>query len=102
MDVYTPRLLAAGIRAMMGKGQRSPEVKEALKKYGAVYMITIGGAGALLQRCIKKVEVVAYEDLGPEAILRLEIEDFPAIVANDVYGGDVFAEGESRYRRGEI
>ncbi len=99
MDVYTPRLLAAGIRAMIGKGSRSVEVREALKKYRAVYLVAIGGGGALLHKSIKKAEVIAYEDLGAEAIRRLYIEDFPAIVANDIYGGDLFEQGREKYRR---
>lgn len=101
MDAYTPRLLAAGLRAMIGKGARSVEVREALKKYKAVYFATIGGAGALLHKSIKRVESIAYEDLGPEAILRLEVEDFPAIVANDIYGADLFEQGKAKYQRGK-
>ena len=101
MDIYTPRLLAAGVRAMIGKGSRSPEVKEALQKYKAVYFVTIGGAGALLARSIKKAEVIAYEDLGPEAIWQLTVENFPAIVANDIYGGDIFEQNKAKYRRKE-
>ena len=100
MDAYTPRLLAAGLRAMIGKGARSPEVRETIKRYKAVYFATLGGAGALLHKSIKRVEVVAYEDLGPEAILRLEVEDFPAIVANDIYGADLFEQGKAKYQRG--
>ncbi len=100
MDIYTPRLIAAGIRAMIGKGRRSPEVKDAIKKYKAVYFATIGGAGALLAKSIKQAEVIAYEDLGPEAILRLNIENFPAIVANDIYGEDLFEQGKAKYQRG--
>ena len=100
MDIYTPRLIAAGIKAMIGKGSRSSAVKEAIKKYRAVYFVTLGGAGALLAKCIKQVEVIAYEDLGAEAILRLNVDDFPAIVANDVYGADLFEQEKARYRRG--
>ncbi len=99
MDVYTPRLIAAGIRAMIGKGSRSLAVKEAIKEYKAVYFATIAGAGALLAKSIKQVEVIAYEDLGTEAILRLNVEDFPAIVANDVCGGDIYELGKARYER---
>ena len=99
MDIYTPRLIAAGIRAMIGKGGRSPEVKEAIKKYKAVYFAAIGGAGALLAKSIRRVGVVAYEDLGAEAILRLDVNEFPAIVANDIYGNDLFEQGRARYRR---
>ena len=99
MDIYTPRLLAAGVRAMIGKGSRSPEVREALQKYKAVYFVAIGGAGALLARSIKKAEVIAYEDLGPEAIWQLTVENFPAIVANDIYGDDIFEQNRAKYRR---
>ena len=99
MDIHTPRLIAAGIKAMIGKGSRSPAVREAIKKYKAVYFVTIGGAGALLAKSIKQAEVIAYEDLGTEAILRLNVENFPAIVANDIYGGDLFEQGKIKYRR---
>jgi fumarate hydratase subunit beta len=100
MDGYTPRLLAAGVKAFIGKGERSDEVREALKKYKAVYLATIGGAGALLARCVRQIETVAYEDLGPEAVLKLTVEDFPAVVANDIYGGDLAEQGRKEYRRG--
>ncbi len=100
MDIFTPRLLAAGIKAMIGKGSRSPEVKDAIKKYKAVYFVTIGGAGALLAKSIKQAEVIAYEDLGAEAILRLNVENLPVIVANDIYGEDLFEQGKARYQRG--
>ena len=99
MDAYTPRLIALGIRAMIGKGNRSLAVKEAIKKYKAVYFATIGGAGALLAKSIKQVKVIAYEDVGTEAILQLNVENFPAIVANDVYGEDLFEQGKARYQR---
>jgi len=99
MDIYTPRLLAAGIRAVIGKGNRSMEVREAMQKYKAVYFVATGGAGALLAQCIKKVEVIAYDDLGPEAIRLLTVENFPAIVANDIYGEDLFEQGKAKYRR---
>jgi fumarate hydratase subunit beta len=99
MDVFTPQLLAAGLRAMIGKGSRSPAVKEAIKQNKAVYLVTTGGASALLARTIKKVEPVAYEDLGAEAVLRLTIADFPAIVANDMYGADLFEQGRAQYQR---
>ncbi|TET39209.1 MAG: Fe-S-containing hydro-lyase [Dehalococcoidia bacterium] len=99
MDAYSPRLIAAGLKGMMGKGSRSQEVKEAIKKHKAVYFAATGGVGALIARAIKKVEVVAYEDLGAEAILRLEVENFPAIVVNDAQGGDLYEEGKAKYRR---
>jgi len=100
MDIYTPRLLAAGLKAMIGKGNRSPEVREAIKQHKAIYFVTIGGAGALLSKSIKQAEVIAYEDLGAEAILRLNVESFPAIVANDIYGQDLFEQGKTKYGRG--
>lgn len=99
MDIYTPRLLAAGVKGMIGKGSRSFEVKEAIKKHRAVYFAATGGAGALLSRCIKKAEVVAYEDLGPEAVRRLEVEEFPATVINDIWGGDLYEEGKAKYSK---
>jgi len=99
MDMYTPRLIAVGLRAMIGKGSRSPEVREAIQKYKAVYFVATGGAGALLARCIKHAEVIAYDDLGAEAIQRLNIEHFPAIVANDIYGEDLFEQSKAKYRR---
>ena len=99
MDIYTPPLIAAGLRAMIGKGSRSPVVKEAIRKYKTVYFATISGAGALLAQSIKNVEVIAYEDLGPEAILQLTVENFPAIVANDIHGGDVYELGRAKYQR---
>lgn len=98
MDRYTIPLLEAGLRAMIGKGMRSPQVREALRKYRAVYLGAIGGAGALISQCIKKVTVVAYPDLGPEAVRLLEVENFPLIVINDIYGGDLYEEGREQYR----
>jgi fumarate hydratase subunit beta len=98
MDSYTPRLLAAGLRAMIGKGERSPAVKKAMIKYQAIYLATIGGAGALIARSIKKAEVIAYEDLKVGPIQRLEVENFPAIVINDIYGGDLYQEGKMKYQ----
>jgi len=99
MDKYTPKLLAAGVRAMIGKGNRSAEVREAIKKHKAVYLVTTGGAGALLARAIKQVEVIAYEELGAEAVMRLTVENFPAIVANDIYGEDLFERGRAKYKK---
>ncbi len=98
MDAYSPRLIAAGLKGMIGKGMRAPAVKEAMKKYGAVYFAAIGGAGALISKSVKKSEIVAYEELGAEAIRRLEVEDFPATVINDIYGGDLYQEGKARYQ----
>ncbi len=99
MDKYTPRLLAAGIRAMIGKGNRSTEVREAIKKYKAVYLVATGGAGALLSKSIKQAEATAYDDLGPEAVMRLAVEDFPAIVASDIYGADLFEQGRAKFQK---
>ncbi len=100
MDAYSPRLIAEGLKGMIGKGMRSQAVKEAMKKYKAVYLSAIGGAGALISKSIKESEVIAYEDLGAEAIRRLEVEDFPATVVNDIYGGDLYQEGKAKYRVG--
>ena len=99
MDKYTPKLLELGLKGTIGKGWRGPEVKEALKKYKAVYFAAYGGTAALLSKHITMVEMVAYEDLGPEAIRKLYFEEFPVIVANDIYGGDVFEEGQKKYRK---
>ncbi len=101
MDAYTPRLISEGLKGMIGKGSRSREVKEAIGRHKAIYFAAIGGAGALIARSIKKAEVVAYEDLGAEAIMRLEVRDFPAIVVNDAHGGDLYQEGMARYRKGQ-
>ena len=98
IDVYTPRLLALGLKGMIGKGNRSPEVREAIRQYRAVYFVAVGGAGALLARYIKSSAVVAFEELGAEAVRKLEVENFPAIVGNDIYGGDVFEMGKQQYR----
>jgi fumarate hydratase subunit beta len=84
---------------MIGKGNRSPEVREAMLKYKAIYFIATGGAGALLAQSIKKATVVAYDDLGPEAIRMLTVDNFPAIVANDIYGNDLFEQGRAQYRK---
>ena len=100
MDVYAPRLLVRGLKGMIGKGERTDAVKDAMKKCRAVYFAAIGGAGALISKAIKKSELVAYEDLGAEAIRKLEVKDFPAIVVNDIYGGDLYKEGKAKYRKG--
>jgi len=99
MDPYTPRLLVEGLKGMMGKGNRSPQVREAMQKHKAVYFAVVGGAAALIAKRIKSAQVIAYEDLGPEALRRLEVEDFPAIVVNDIYGGDAYEEGKVRHAR---
>ena len=97
MDSYSPRLMAEGLKGMIGKGMRSREVKEAIRKYRAVYFGAIGGAGALISSCIKKVEIVAYEDLGTEALRRIQVQDFPVTVVNDIHGGDLYEEGRAQY-----
>jgi fumarate hydratase subunit beta len=102
MDAYSPALMARGLKGTIGKGMRSGEVKEAMKQYKAVYLGAIGGAGALISRCIRSVEVVAYGDLGAEALRRIVVQDFPATVINDIYGGDMYEEGRARYRRADL
>lgn len=97
MDAYAPALLDLGLKGMIGKGKRSPEVIEAMKRNGAVYFGAIGGCGALLAKCIKKAEVVAYEDLGAEAIRRLEVEDLPVVVIIDRWGNNLYEQGRKTY-----
>ena len=99
MDAYSPRLMAEGLKGMIGKGLRSQEVKETIKKHKAVYFAAIGGAGALISKAIRKSDTVAYEELGAEALLRLEVENFPAIVVNDAHGGDLYEEGKAKYSK---
>ena len=98
MDKYTPTLLELGLKGMIGKGPRGQEVKDAIKKHKAVYFAAIGGAGALISRAIRKAEVIAYPELGTEAVMRLEVEDFPAVVVNDVHGSDLYQIGVEQYR----
>ena len=97
MDAYSPTMIAQGQTGMIGKGKRGPEVIEAMKEHGAVYFGAIGGCGALLSKCIKKAEIVAYEDLGAEAIRRLEVEDFPVIVIIDSEGNNLYESGRAAY-----
>ncbi len=99
MDSYTPALLALGLKGAIGKGPRSAEVRDALKQHKAVYFGALGGAGALLSQRIRAVEPIAYEDLGPEAIRGLTVEDFPAIVVNDCQGGDAYEDARRRWRK---
>ncbi len=99
MDKYTPKLHELGLKATIGKGFRTQPVKEALKKYKAVYFAAYGGTAALLSKHIVDVEIIAYEDLGTEAIRKLTFKDFPVIVANDIYGGDIFQQGQEKYRK---
>jgi fumarate hydratase subunit beta len=97
MDAYTPRLLDLGLRGMIGKGKRSPEVVEAMKRAGAVYFGAIGGAGALLAECIKAVEIIAFPDLGPEAVRRLRVENFPVTAVIDSRGNNLYRLGRETY-----
>jgi len=99
MDAYAPTLMELGMKGMIGKGNRAPEVVEAMKKHKAVYLGATGGAGALIAKSIKKAEIVAYEDLGPEAIRKLEVEDFPVVVINDTKGNDLYVEGAKKYSK---
>ncbi len=99
MDTYAPRLMEVGMKGMIGKGNRTQNVIDAMVKYKSIYFAAIGGAGALVARSIKKVEIIAYEDLGPEAIRKMEVEDFQAVVVNDTYGNDVYKEGMNKYKR---
>ena len=97
MDAYAPRLMEVGMRGMIAKGKRVDAVKDGMKKHGVVYFGATGGAGALINRCIKKAEVMAYEDLGPEAVRRMEVEDFPLVVVGDAHGGDLYIEGRKQW-----
>jgi fumarate hydratase subunit beta len=101
MDPYTPALLATGLRGMIGKGRRSLEVREALRRYGAVYFGAIEGTAALLGERVREAKVVAFPDLGAEAIYRLVVDRFPVTVVNDVFGADLYEEGQARYRHRE-
>ena len=99
MDKYTPDMLDLGLKGMVGKGKRSPEVIEAIKRNGAVYFAAVGGAGALLSKCIRKAEVVAYDDLGTEAIRKLEIEDLPVIVVIDQEGNNLYETAVNQWKK---
>ena len=101
MDAYSPTLIREGLTGMIGKGKRGPEVVAAMKEHGAVYFGAIGGCGALLGKCIKKAQVIAYDDLGAEAIRRLEVEDFPAIVIIDSEGNNLYEMGRRNYLASE-
>jgi fumarate hydratase subunit beta len=98
MDKYTPSLLEHGLKGMIGKGPRGQEVKDSIRKNRALYFAAIGGAGALISKSIRKADVIAYPELGTEAVMRLEVEDFPAVVVNDVQGGDLYQIGVEKYR----
>lgn len=99
MNKFSPIVIGAGLKGMVGKGEMGAEVVEAMKKHKAVYMVATGGAGALIADTIVKAEVVAWEELGPEAVRRLEVKDFPAIVAQDCHGGNIYVEGVKKYKR---
>ena len=99
MDPYAPSLIERGLRGTIGKGARSKEVLEAMRRSGCVYFGAVEGTAALLANRVKEAEVVAHEDLGPEAILRLLVEEFPVVVVNDLHGGDLYREGRNRWRR---
>jgi fumarate hydratase subunit beta len=99
MDAYTPLLISKGLKGMIGKGPRSAEVKEAMKQHGAVYFAAVGGAGALISKSITKAEVVAYPELGAEAIRRMEVKDLPLIVAIDMFGNDLYQSGKEAYKQ---
>jgi len=99
MDAFTPMLIERGLLAMIGKGRRSEEVRAAMLEHGCIYFGSVEGTAALLSECIRCAEIVTYEDLGPEAIYRLTVENFPAIVVNDLHGGDLYEEGRKQYRR---
>lgn len=98
MDSYSLRLMEAGLKGMIGKGNRSKAVKEGIVKHRGVYFAAIGGAGALIAKSIQKSDVIAYADLGAEALLKLEVDDFPVTVINDIYGNDLYEEGKTKYR----
>lgn len=97
MDPYAPRLMEIGMKGMIAKGKRSEAVKEAMQKHKVVYLGATGGAAALIAKCVKKCDVIAYEDLGPEAVRRLEVEDMPLVVVTDCHGGDLYIEGRKKY-----
>jgi fumarate hydratase subunit beta len=100
MDPYSPLLIERGLRGMIGKGARSQGVQESMRRHGCVYFGAVEGTAALLADRVKEAGVVAYEDLGPEAVRRLVVEDFPVVVVNDLHGGDLYREGRERWRRG--
>jgi fumarate hydratase subunit beta len=102
MDSFTPKLIETGLRGMIGKGMRSPEVIEAIKKHNSVYFGAIGGIAALMSQCVKKLELVAYEDLGPEAIRKLTIVDLPLVVINDSQGNDLYLSEQRKWRTPSI
>lgn len=102
MDGFTIPLLEAGLKGTIGKGGRGPEVRKALQEHRAVYFLAVGGAGALLSKQIKSARVLAYEDLGTEAIRQLDLDEFPAVVCNDIHGGDLLEQGKAQWRRADV
>ncbi|OPY66623.1 MAG: Fumarate hydratase class I, aerobic [Syntrophorhabdus sp. PtaU1.Bin002] len=99
MDAYAPKLISLGLKGMIGKGKRSQTVKDAMKQYRAVYFGATGGAGALLSKSVLSSEIIAYEEMGPEAVMRLEVQDMPLFVINDANGNDLYEFGMSEYKR---
>jgi fumarate hydratase subunit beta len=99
MDSFTPMLIERGLRGMIGKGRRSEKVRKAARKHGCVYFGAVEGTAAVLSGCIQAAKVVAYEDLGTEAVFRLTVKNFPALVVNDLHGGDLYAEGRNKFQR---
>ncbi|WP_024790051.1 MULTISPECIES: Fe-S-containing hydro-lyase [unclassified Lebetimonas] len=99
MDPYAPTLIEHGLKGMIGKGKRNKDVIDACKKYKAVYFGATGGAAALIAKAIKKAEIIAYPELGPEAVRRIEVEDFPVVVINDIYGNDLYEEGRKLWEQ---
>jgi len=99
MDIFTPIVLKLGVKVLIGKGKRSPQVKEAIKSYGAIYLATFGGAAILIQSCVKSQKILMFEDLGPEAIREIEVEDLPCVVAVDSQGEDIYEIGPRKYAR---
>ena len=99
MDRFAPRLLDLGLAGMIGKGERSKEVRDAVVRNKAIYLCAVGGAGALACKCITSCEVVAFDDLGCESVKKLTVKDFPLVVADDCYGGDIFESGRAEYRK---
>jgi fumarate hydratase subunit beta len=99
MDVFAPYLIEHGLKGMIGKGKRNQDVKDAMCEHKAVYFGAIGGAGALMAGAIKEAQVIAYDDLGPEAVRRLKVEDMPVVVVNDTHGADLYASGRETYKR---
>jgi len=99
MDAYSPKMLSLGLKGMIGKGKRTQAVKDAMKIHKAVYFGATGGAGALLSKSVISSETIAYEELGPEAVVKLEVKDMPLFVINDIYGNDLYEEGKQRYKK---